>query len=388
MRSKYRLKIGKVIEMPTRMFSLNQLDDMQIKSVDEQILFNRADYDQPFVVIEDEEKRDEIKKNMAILCYTDCSKTTFSSEGLRHIVSKQLKEDSEFVVLPCFKNETEFDINEKITMAGNLKLTTNREIILEISHKTDHIVMEKIIESAGNFDHLSIFYGVHFGWHPSFSSICEKILEFKIATGKKVFCTAVPLMFAGDSKAKNSVLLPIWSLVCDGWVKNWRRGGGKGEIKLVDHIDLKNKNLAGWAENHQTTEIVRYVGITVFSLFQDTKEINRLRESYTRMLVDEILNEIASLTPSTIEAYVMHNCPAIYQTLIMRTYMEKMIQLGVDEAEWKSIYEAKEMELLKQSLRSTFSPQHLEKKLTFLPKLVEADKKVPIETLISEMEKV
>jgi hypothetical protein len=386
MKSNIEIKSGKKIILPSRMFRDNDLEDMQIDSVDNQIFFNKAIYGTDFVVVGAE------KDNMGIINYPDCSHITFSEKKLVEVVEKQINhQKGDFVVLPCFKEETEYDVSKKLSIAKLLKKSgkvDNKDIVLEISHKIDDVTMDRVISESDSFDCLAIFYGVHFGWEPSFTSICEKIIFFKIYTGKKVFCTAVPMMFSGGGKgSREAHLLPIWDLICDGWIKNWRPGGERKIIKIVDFVDLKNKDITGWARYHQTGEIIKYVNTSVFNLFQDGKQNERLREQYTKMLLDEILNEISSLTPSNIEAFLIAKCPAIYQTMIARAYCEKIIQKNILEAEWRNLYLAGEMKLLDSHLRETFSPQALERKLKGIPQLISAEK-MSIEVLMGEVDKI
>ena len=382
MRQTINTRTGKTLQIPTRMFKDSDLSDMQVEYVDKQILFNKANHNESFLDV-----KDSVKGSMCILNYPDCSNIPFSESKLVDVVRKQYQESGDFIVLPYFKNETEYDINLKLLLAKKMKSTTSKEIILEISYKNERVVMDKIISSSDDFDYLAIFYGVHFGRQPSFQMICEKIIQLRRETEKKVFCTAVPLIFSGDRKAINSHLLPIWSVICDGWVKNWRRGGGGEEIRLIDFDDMKNKNLTDWLKNHDFGELVKYVNVSVCSLFQENKEDERRRDIYTKMLIDEVLNEISSITPGNIEEYLLKRCPPVYQMLLLVPYIEKMLQFNFQKSEW-SMYSKEELRLLKSHLRKTFSPKSLDREIKHMESLISDEKKVPVEVLLTGIDKL
>ncbi len=380
MRQDVNTGTGKTLNIPTRMFKPSDLSDMQVDFVEKQMLFNKAKYNEQFP-----EVGEETSNSMPVINYPDCSNVQFSENILADVVGKQFNASGDFIILPYFKDETEYDIGVKLSLAKRLKAQTEKEIIMEISYKTEKTVMDRIVSSSEDFDCVSIFYGVHFGRFPSFQKICERIVYLRRETGKKVFCTGVPLMFSEDRKVVNSVLLPIWDLVCDGWVKNWRRGGGATEIRLIDFVDKKNKNLMEWLKSHTYGEEVKYVNVSVCSLFQDGKDDSQRREIYTKMLVDEELNEVASITPTNMEEYMIRRCPPIYQTLVLTSYIEKLIQRNTRKESW-SIYNRDELNLLADCLRKTFSPKALEKEIMSIESMVE--EKVPVEMLITTVNKL
>ena len=385
MKSKEKTRSGKDLNIPTRMLRKPEIERMQISVAENQIFFNKSSQGQEF-----EKVSDKIKQKMVVVNYPDCSRIPFSVDKLLESIKEQMETDADTLILPYFKDETEFDIAKKLAIADRFKGKINKDIILEISHKVDYVVMKnRIIPASDSFDHLAIFYGVHYGRYPSFSSICKKIILFKMMTKKKVFCTAVPIMFSGEKETNSSHLLPVWSIVCDGWVKNWRSGGGRGELKLVDFEDLINKTFQGWLESgHQTGEMVTYAGTTVFSLFNEGSENDTIRETYKDTLLDEVLNEFSSVTPYTIESLLMEKCPEIYQIPIMRAYNEKIIQSTVNESKWIKIYSPEEAIRIENYFRKPVSPQQVHKEVMHISELVKGDEKIPVATIINEIDKL
>ncbi|MBI4177154.1 MAG: hypothetical protein HY516_02205 [Candidatus Aenigmarchaeota archaeon] len=388
MEDNLQTKSGKVLRAPFRMFKTSDLDDMQIEFVERQVFFNKTNQDQPF-----EKVNDQINENMGVINYPDCSYLTFSKKILKSVVEEQIKMNGEFIILPYFKDETEYDVVEKIELAEILKRGfSKKDIILEVSYKLEDVVIQnQIIPAAKSekFDHLALFYGVHYGQYPAFDSICKKIVFFKMMTGKRVFCVAVPMIFSGDRKIINSRLLPIWSLVCDGWIRNWRQGGGSNSIKLVDFIDLKNKDFQGWLESgHQTGEVVSHVGTTVYSLFKEGHENEPSRKRYKKIIEDEILSEVYSVTPNTIESFLRSKCPEIYIIPIEIAYTEKMIQKYIRNAPWSNERSFEDLWLLENHLRKNLSPRFTQTQIELIEKLVRADKKIPISEMIKELNRL
>ena len=370
-------KRGKQLQLPSRMFKARDLKEMQISYVENQIFFNMIKYGATFSNVDS-----AIKDNMCVLNYIDCSNEMFSEEKLKEVITRQLQQEGDFIIVPYFKKETEYDLATKLSVAKRLKLNTDKEIVFEIHYSISDVVMNRVVSSAKNFDYLSIFYGVHFGRNPSFVEICRKIVLFKKITGGKVFCMAIPFIFSTDRKANHSKLLPIWSLISEGWVKNWKQGRGNATIKLIDHIDLENKSLEGWLRNHALGDIVNYVNISVYSIFHSDSKTDQLRKMYTNMLIDEVLTEIRSLTPQSITPYLIQKCPDPYKMPILASYIEKIIQQQLREQKWSRQYPEKEKLLLENHLRMTFSPPHLEKELNHIAKLASNQKNVSVNDLI------
>ena len=369
-------KTNKTIQFPMRMFKPQELEEMQIEFVENQILFNRANQNKPFPQI-----KSSIKEKMCILNYPDCSTTPFSQKILEEILIKQLEKDGDIIILPVFKDESEHNVATKLIYSKKLKQKYNKEIIFEISYKQNDLTMRRILTSANDFDHLAIFYGVHFGRYPSFEKIIQKIVTFKKNTGKNVFCTAVPLIFSTDMKANESIFLPIWNLICDGWVKNWKRGGTAKEIRLIDYIDHKNKNLEGWLKNHTYEEIVKYVNISVWELFKG-KNTKHERETYKQIIIDEMLNESTSLKPNTIEPYLLTKCPMIYNHLIVITYIEKMIIHYIKNIELIEKYSHEDILRLANYLRGNLSINTTYENISQIRNLMKLDENITIKNII------
>jgi len=365
------------------MFRTKELTEMQVGFVDDQIYFNLAKHNMPFASV-----GPQTQQNMRVLNYPDCSQFTYSSGVLSDVVKKQLSSSSDFIILPVFNEETEYDIGQKLALAGELKKRYGKEIVLEISYKTTPNGMKKIIEGADNFDILSVFYGVHFGRHISFTTLCSKILEFKHKTGKKVFCVAVPLMFSGNRHATDSYLFPIWELISDGWVRNWRQGGGNKSIRLIDFLDMKNKNFQGWCEKHDSSEVVKYVDTSVLGLFQEREEMKRVRQLYTRMIIDETVNEVSLLTPKNLWNFLREKTPPIYHTLILTLFNQRLIHENIREAAWSKIYSQEDVQLIEKLLMRTLSPTELEHHIEKVVELATQEERPPIATLVSEIERL
>ena len=381
MKKQIELKNGKVLYIPARAYRKNDLENMGIMFVENMIYFNKSGKDKSIP-----EVKSEIKSSMCILDYPDCSDEFFSKKALIRAVKKQ--ENSDFIILPKFKNENEYDISQKLLLAKELKSHfIDKEIILEVSYKVDVMSMKKIISSSDSFDILSLFYGVHYGQYPSFDILCQKIFIFKQKMDKRIICSGVPLMFSGDRAIRYSNLMPVWELISDGFIKCWNRGGDAKEIRLVDFKDLRNKNLSGWLENHNPDDTISLVGISVFSLFQDNEEMQRVRTLYTRMLIDNILNEISSLDPDSLWGYISKNVPSLYHTLILRLYNQRLIQETIRESNWIELYSKEDITLLENHLMLELSPMAIADKFKKIASIIKREKKIPISILIDAIGK-
>ncbi len=340
---------GKTIEIPSRMFRQEDLDAMDISHVEQKFFFNKAKHDEPLKNVSS-----DVQDNMGIIDYPDCSRQRFSEEKLNEVIARQLKSKGDYLFLPYFKKETQFDVRKKLEVAAELRKRTNKDIILEI-HYTSQVPTQELVNAQDDFDYLAIHYGTHFGRLPSFSTLCVRLLDFKIMTGKKVFCMAVPMMFAGERNQNNSYLMPVWGLISDGWAKNWKSGGSlQEEIRLVDPKDHLNKDLQGWLENGHTPDgLVGQVGVTVFSLFSqdETKEAKEMRNTYKIAVQDEFLTEIENLSPSTIDSYLWRYVPVSYHSPIIQLYREKMLQQNVRQAEWMKSYSEDDRRLIEDAFR-------------------------------------
>lgn len=383
MRKEIKIKNGKALVIPARMFKNKDLENMDIDFVEKKIFFNKSDSSCNFPPVSD-----EVKANMRVIDYEDFSNTKYSREALTAYIESQIDNDKDFILIPAFKKEGEPEIIEKLELSRRLKTMVNKDIIFEVSYKAIPQEMKRIIENADSFDILGIFYGVHYGRHSSFIELSRKIFSFREKTGKKIFCMGVPLIFAGDIHASNSHLLPVWEFISDAWVRNWKPGGGGSEIRLIDYADLKNKNFQGWCEKHKSDEIVSYVNVSILSLFRRGLETQRLRERYTRILVDEAVNEASLLAPEMIWKYLMKNVPEMYQTVIIRLYDQRLIQYSIRELNWAKTHPENEVELLERELMDTFDPSELDKKIKIIVEIATRDEKISVTELISELDKM
>ncbi len=384
MKKKLYINSGKTILIPSRMYKKSELEDMDITHVDERIFFNKV---QPQGSIE--QVNEEIRAKMAIINYFDFSDTPFSIKILKDKVKEQLINDGDFIFLPYFKNETEFDVRKKLDLAAELRTKTDKEIILEISYKST-ISDEELKNKENNFDILAIFYGTYFGRLPSFVKLAERILTVKILTGKNIFCTGVPFMFAGNGNDTTSYLQPLWDLICEGWVKNWKRGGGQKEIKLIDFKDYKNKNYQGWLEaGHRPNELIININSTTYSLFSKNIESEGLRDLYSQSLIDETLTEVQnSLTPIDAEKYIMTKIRPVYQSYIFNLYREKVLQQEIRTSEWISQFSNEDRKLIENKFRSTiFNPSLMVEKIKEIKNLKQEQEKITTNQVINIIEK-
>lgn len=371
------LKTGKKLEVPFRMFRLTELEDMGVDSVEGGVYFNKIKFGERATT-----PSEEIRKNMAILTYVDCTNIPYSFEALQKAVADQNNSGSDFKILPCFKDETEYDSRQKIEYAETLKNKSEEDVIFELKYDSN-MNDNDLADGSYSFDFLAIHYGVHFGRYPSFEQLSGKMAQFKKACDKEVFCIGVPLIFSAD---KNSYLMPIWGLICDGWVRCWRPGGECKEIKLIDYKDRKNKNEIEWLRTgHRIDEYLPQINATVYEIFREGKSLETLRAQYRNILVDEAFEEINALTPTSIESYAWDKIPAIYHPLIIGLYREKLLSSALRRANWLKQYQDDEKRILENDLRGIFSPALLNEKIEQLHSLILTDKKIPVETLLTEL---
>lgn len=383
MKQEIMTKTGKKVEFPLRMFRASELEDMGASYFEKQIFFNKANFGEALPVVSD-----AIANNMAVCDYVDCSDTNFSNARLQDAVTKQLASNSDMLTLSAFKNETPYETRTRLRLAEQIKKGTDKEIVFEISYKSG-ISTEELVKASASFDYLVVFYGVHYGHLPSFNLLCKQVTDFKWVTGKKVFCTAVPLIFAGDSRDKSSYLIPIWEMVADGWIKNWRRGGGGTQIKLVDYQDFKNKTYTGWLENkHRGDELVPQLGndVTVYELFRKSKQAEKFRGQYKAILLDEALAEVANLNDSQVDVYVSDRVPFVYRMLAVSLYRVKLILLRIRDATWLKEYATKDRSLIEEAFAKGISISELDKAINHVESLLKNNTKIPAATLIREIE--
>lgn len=380
MKTKINLSGGKEIHLPARMFTEKDLSEMEIDSVKGKIFFNKIDKNNPFKKV-----TAKVKENMAILNYRDFSQTKFSEKLLLENVKEQIQSNEcNFIVLPYFKDENDFDVKTKIELAKRIKTGSDKMVILEISHKCD-IAHRELARLSNNFDILSIFYGVYYGRYSTLTRISERTIAFKARTGKEVFCIGAPKKFEGED-VKDCRLMPCFSLICDAWVRNWKPARGSKEIKLTDKEDLKSKNYEAWIEEYGLNKIVEPIKqLTVKELFNPKNE--KARKEYEKMLYDEVVLEIENLEPQTIEKYVTKKFPNKYFLRIVYSYGEKIIQELFKRNDIFQDYSLPERLLLERKIRENqHSPLILEGSIKALIQKIRTEKNPPLAQLIQTVD--
>lgn len=371
---------GKEIESPGRMLTEKDLEDMGYDFVKGKIFFYKIPSNGAFNRVDDEKNQ-----NMAIVLYRDFSDTPFSIELLRNYIDEQIRLGADFIFLPYFKNEEIYDIKKKVHEARKLKAREDlkKEIVLEISYKSE-IVYRELARLSEAFDSLSIFYGTYYGQYPHLVKIADRILSFKALTGKRVFCTATPMKFAGDN-VEDCRLMPCFSLISDFWIKNWKPARKGDKIKLVDEEDFRSKTYFGWTDSgHSPNQIMASVNMTIKELFSSKNE--KARKEYEKILFDEILLEIDQLTPQTVENFVNRKFPGKYFKIVTTPFSEKIIQELFRNNDVFSSYEDKERLLLEGSIRKwQFSPSRVEECIRELITLVKTENP-PISVLVNAVE--
>lgn len=380
MRQKIRLQSGKEIEFPARIFTKKELDEMGVDFVEGKIFFNKA---KPREDFQDISKN--IKENMAVINYTDCSNINFSEEILKDSLSKQIKSDSDFIILPYFRNESDYDVKTKIEYAERIKLksVTTKEIILELSYKSG-IPPKELNDLSHNFDYLAVFYGVSYGHYPSFEKVIKRVVSFKAMTGKKVLCIAVPLKFSGENN-QDCRFMPSFNLVSDMWLKNWRKSGGNNKIKVIDPEDLKSKDYTGWLESgYFPNTNLTLVNRTVYDLFR--KDNQRIRNEFEQYILDGVLNEVNNLEPGTVEDYIYQRFYSKYSVLLIIAYRERVIVKLFKDNKIFNKYDESERLLLERKIRKYYNPLKVERLLLSLTELATREEKVPIAQLVKKID--
>jgi len=374
-----KLSNGKKIVLPCRMFQPTDLKRMEIDFVENGILFNRTDPGQDFPAV-----LNKTKSKMAVLNYCDFSTTPFSEQKLKESTEKQIhSEDCDFVILPIFKGETAHQTRLKIKHAEEIRLLTDKNIILEIPYNSE-LNSQELANASGAFDILALHYGVHYGHFKQLACVIKRLVEIRqLPINKKIFCMAVPLKFAGDS-VEDVYYMPLFGLISDGWVKNWKRGRGPQKIKLTDQRDLRCKTYTGWLETgHMPNEILMIVGRTVYELFNDPDKL--IRSEYEILIADEILSEIRDLNEVTFEKYVYTKFHAKYVGLVIRTYTENMIARMFRWSEVFSRFSAEEKRLLESEVRRAGTPSNVFGLIAYLTQCVVAENIMSVPVLIQKL---
>ena len=378
MKQQIQINSGKTITLPSRMFKPKDLKEMGVDFVEQKVLFNLYQEKDNFNDVDT-----VVAENMAIAHYRDFSLVIFSMEKLLRYVDEQLKIASDFIVLPYFKDETEYDIREKIRLAEALKQRTDKEIILEISYKSE-IKTEELAELSVNFDFLAIYYGTYYGGYPSLEKLAVKVVEFKHFTGKKVFCTGVPLKFSGATR-KEVRFMPCFDLLCDGWVKYWRRARGSKEMKVTDPKDFRCKTYVEWLETgHSSGEKLLPINRTVYELFNRVEE--SVAEHFQREIEDEILTEVHHLDPKSVDNYVFKKFHPQYVGLILTAYRTKLILTLFRENKAFERFSDEEKKLLEGKVREQYSTAQISDEIVLLAELAQRDTTISVPMMIEQVE--
>ena len=185
--------------------------------------------------------------------------------------------------------------------------------------------------------------------------------------------------------------MPCFSIIADGWVKNWRKAPSSNEIKIVDPKDLASKNYDGWiGSGYLPSQVLIPIQRTVFTIFKKDKEGTLAREEFKKYVYDEVFSEIKNLHPSTIENYVNNKFTQKYFSTIIAPYREKIIVSLFRQNEIFLIYSDEERQLLETFLRSAFSPSVIEKSIVAMIEKLNEVENIPVAELIKvaqEMQK-
>ncbi len=342
----FKLKNGKKLKLPVHILRVKDLKSMGINYVEGGIILNKTNYNSPF-----EELPIDISKNMIIINYTDFSNTKFSEKLLINSIKEQIKLNSDLIILPYFKDETNSDIRKKLKIAEKLKQEIDNEIILEISYKST-IDSEELIEHSYSFDFLSIFYGVHYGHFNQLSKIIKRIIEIKHSTDKYIFCMAVPYKFSGDT-IQDCRYMPCFPIISDGWIKNWKSGGGNQTLKLIDIKDYKVKTYQQWLETgHKVNELLQGIDKTVYEIFNTPiKIVKKDIIKYHSLIEDEIFNDISSIIPYRIEEIIYNKLHLKYSGLLLLSLKEKIFSIFLRKNNLFSIYSDEDKKRIESKIR-------------------------------------
>lgn len=376
MEKKFKTSTGKDLTLPLRMLTKRELKKIGWEYVPNSIFFNVSKKDGTIPKVDK-----KVRENMAVIDYPDFSKQPFDENLLQLSIKKQIKSKSDFIILPKFMDETDYDVRRKIAIAGDIKLLgkTDKQIILEISYKCQ-IQNEELKSVHYNFDILAINYGVYWGQYPTFEKISQRISWMKNLAGKIVFVVGVPLRFVGEDQ-KDSRLMPCWNLVADGWVKNWRRGSRGDEIKMTDINDLKSKTYQQFLESgYSPQQIIEPCKRTLYEMFQDDME--EARTQYEMDVLDAILSDLRNLTPQTVEGYLYDRFYSKYHAAIIAPYREKVITKHFRENPLFSNLTPEEKELLENAIRVKYTPSATFGLITDLITIINRDQNTPFAELM------
>ena len=238
---------------------------------------------------------------------------------------------------------------------------------------------EDLAKMHNNFDFLAIHYGVYWGQYPAFEKISRRLAWIKNLTGKIVLSIGVPTKFAGQDKG-DSRLMPIFGLISDGWVKNWRPARGSKSIRLTDMKDLRSKTYQQFLESgYLPNQLLEPTKKTVYEMFQEDSKDSR--KEYEGYVLDSVMSDLRNITPETVESYVYNRFYNKYHSMIIGSYREKVIVLHFRESPVFESYTHEERNLLEVALRKNYSPAILMRVINTWKEIISRDQNTPVNEL-------
>ena len=117
--------------------------------------------------------------------------------------------------------------------------------------------------------------------------------------------------------------MPFWPLICDGWSKNWKRGGKRKNIKLVDEKDYISKDFVKFISSGYPLKQILLNGRTTEENFKEENE--NFREEYEEILLDSALSDVESITHENITAFLVEKVHPFYQLNLIEAFIDTMI---------------------------------------------------------------
>lgn len=371
-----RTKTGKQINVPTRGFKPRDLDEMGVTFVEGALLFNLHKHNVPAPDVSG-----DILDHMTVGSYPDCTQLPFTAEKAAELIESQLTSAGDFVFVQSFRKETDYDTRARLNIARSAKKQTEKEVIFEISYSSK-VPTQYLIENRVSFDKIAIFYGSHHMGTPAFEQIASRIMELRVLSDIPIILTGMPLLMQDGQKRMH--FMPFWSLVGDGWVKCWRKGGSNPNgIKLVDMKDRKNKTREEWiGAGHLPSEVIKGINRTVYDLFADDARGEEAQKMYKEMVMDEILAEIDAINPQTIENYAVKNFALPYGLMIIRLYGEKVLARKVNMNPAFAHLSVDDVGLVQRRLRVIFSPPVLDTVINSIVDIMRQEGELPAKAII------
>ncbi|MBU0471129.1 MAG: hypothetical protein KKF65_00765 [Nanoarchaeota archaeon] len=378
----YTTNAGKELSMPMRAYKKSDLEEMDVSSVESALFFNKFAASKTVPIIDE-----AVRKDMVVVNYPDVTQVTYSDEHLRMALEKQIGGKPDMLIIPTFKKETRYDTIRRLKVAKEIRDRTRMDIIFEISYNAD-IPIEDLVSHGIAYDVVWVHFGSHYMQPPAFYKIANWIISIRRLTNHPVQTSGVPILFKGDQPGE-SVLMPCWPLISDGWIKCWRKGGSQNAaIRAIDPKDHKNKTREGWLKSGYTlgTEI-KMIGRTVMELFKDSKEGEDARNALRREVLNETLMEVKQVSPATMESYVGEKFAKSYLYPIIALYSEKLVAENIFENHELNYLTQDDKLLLANSLRKNVSPAILQNQIRNVMELLKSQGQVPVDALITEVER-